>query len=108
MNIDVEVEKCPVGQLIPRPANPRTHSDRQVEQVAASIREFGWTNPILVGADNDVIAGHARLLAARRLGMPEVPVIRLQDLSDAQRRALVIADNQLALNAGWDEEMFAP
>ena len=59
MNIDVEIEKCPVDQLIPRPANPRTHSDRQVEQVAASIHEFGWTNPILVGADNDVIAGHA-------------------------------------------------
>jgi ParB-like chromosome segregation protein Spo0J len=73
--------------------------------VASSIQEFGWTNPILIGADNDVIAGHARLLAARQLGLQEVPVIVLEHLSEAQRRALVIADNQLALDAGWDEEM---
>jgi ParB-like chromosome segregation protein Spo0J len=73
--------------------------------LAASIREWGWTNPILVGADDDIIAGHARLMAARKLGMKEVPVIVLAHLSEAQRRALVIADNQLALNSGWDEEM---
>jgi len=73
--------------------------------VTASIREFGWTNPILVGSDDDVIAGHARLLAARKLGMKEAPVIVLGHLSKAQRRALVIADNQLALNSGWDEEL---
>jgi DNA modification methylase len=101
---DIQVERWPIGRLVPRALNPRTHSDQQVAQVAASIREFGWTNPILVGADDDVIAGHARLMAARKLGMEEVPVILLRHLSGAQRRALVIADNQLALNAGWDEE----
>ncbi|MGA7410351.1 MAG: site-specific DNA-methyltransferase [Bryobacteraceae bacterium] len=105
MNIDIEIEKCPVDRLSPLTGNPRTHSDHQVEQVAASIREFGWTNPILVGADGEVIAGHARLAAALKLGLPKVPVIRLQHLSEKQRRALVIADNQLALNAGWDEEL---
>ena len=101
---DIQVERWPIGRLVPRALNPRTHSDQQVAQVAASIREFGWTNPILVGAEADVIAGHARLMAARKLGMEEVPVIVLRHLSEAQRRALVIADNQLALNAGWDEE----
>jgi ParB-like chromosome segregation protein Spo0J len=105
MNIDIEIEKCPVDRLSPLAGNPRTHSDQQVEQVAASIREFGWTNPILVGADGEVIAGHARLKAAIKLGMPKVPVIRFQHLSEKQRRALVIADNQLALNAGWDEDL---
>ena len=74
-------------------------------QVAASIVEFGWTNPLLVGADGVIIAGHARLLAARKLGMTEVPVIVLNHLSETQRRALIIADNRLAMNAGWDEEM---
>ena len=74
-------------------------------QIAASIREWGWTNPILVGADDDIIAGHARLMAARKLGLTEVPVIVLAHLTPAQRRALVIADNQLALNSGWDEEL---
>ena len=79
--------------------------DEQVAQVAASIAEFGWTNPILVGADGVIIAGHARLLAARKLRMTEVPVIVLDHLTETQRRALVLADNRLALNAGWDEEM---
>ncbi len=101
---DIQVERWPFGRLVPRALNPRTHSEQQVAQVAASIREFGWTNPILVGADDDVIVGHARLMAARKLGMEEVPVIVLRHLSEAQRRALVIADNQLALNAGWDEK----
>jgi len=105
IRINIHVEKWPISRLIPRITNPRTHTPEQVAQVAASIREWGWTNPILVGADNDVLAGHARLLAARQLGMTEVPVIQLGHLSEAQRRALVIADNQLAItSAGWDEE----
>ena len=94
-----------VEKLIPYARNARTHSAEQVAQVAASIAEFGWTNPILAGADGIVIAGHARLLAARKLGMTEVPVIVLDHLTESQRRALVLADNRLALNAGWDEEM---
>jgi hypothetical protein len=104
-NIGIRIEYWQIERLLPRVNNPRTHTAAQVAQVAASIREFGWTNPILVGADDDVIAGHARLLAARKLGMKEVPVILLGHLSEAQRRALVIADNQLALNSGWDEEL---
>jgi DNA modification methylase len=105
IRINIQVERWPISRLIPRITNPRTHTPEQVAQVAASMKEFGWTNPILVGADNDVLAGHARLLAARRLGMSEVPVIQLGHLSEAQRRALVIADNQLAITgASWDEE----
>jgi DNA modification methylase len=104
-NIDIQIERWLIERLIPRASNPRTHSREQVARIAASIREFGFTNPILVGAD-DVIAGHARLLAAEKLGMKEVPVIVLSHLSPAQRRALVIADNQLAIaGAAWDEEM---
>src|SRR5580658_5659062 len=102
--IELRIERRPIERLIPRASNPRTHTPAQVAQIAASIQEFGWTNPILVGADGDVIAGHGRLLAAQRLGITEVPVIVLAHLSEAQRRALVIADNQLALSAGWDEE----
>jgi DNA modification methylase len=101
---DLQVRMFPVGQLIAYPGNARTHSPQQIDQIAASIGEFGWTNPILAGPDNIIIAGHARLMAAKKLGTTEVPVIVLAHLSDAQRRALVIADNQLALNAGWDEE----
>ena len=105
IRINIQVEQWPISRLIPRITNPRTHSPAQVAQIAASMQEWGWTNPILVGADNDVIAGHARLLAARQLGMAEVPVIQLGHLSEAQRRALVIADNQLAISgASWDEE----
>jgi len=99
------VQHWRVERLIPYARNPRTHTDEQVAQIAASIVEFGWTNPVLVGADGVIIAGHARLLAARKLGMTEVPVIVLAHLTAAQRRALVIADNSLALNAGWDEDM---
>src|ERR1700683_572940 len=106
LNIDIQIEIWPIERLIPRANNPRTHSREQVARIAASIREFGFTNPILVGADDDIIAGHARLLAAEKLGMKEVPVIVLRHLSPAQRRALVIADNQLAIEgAAWDEEM---
>src|ERR1022692_1600606 len=105
IRINIQVERWPISRLIPRITNPRTHSPAQVAQIAAAIQEWGWTNPILVGADNDVIAGHARLLAARQLELSEVPVIQLGHLSEAQRRALVIADNQLAITgASWDEE----
>jgi DNA modification methylase len=100
-----QIEMCSVEELIPYAANSRTHSDAQVAQIAASIREFGWTNPILIDGDNTIIAGHGRLLAARKLGMEEVPAIVLDHLTKAQQRALVIADNQLALNAGWNLDM---
>lgn len=96
---------APVNDLIPYARNARTHSDTQVAQIAASIREFGFTNPILVDGERGVIAGHGRLLAARKLGMVEVPTLELSHLTPAQRRAYVLADNRLALSAGWDEEM---
>ena len=99
------VQIWPTDRLIPYARNARTHSDEQIAQVAASIKEFGWTNPILVGGDGVIIAGHARLAAARKLGITEVPVIVLDHLTETQRRALILADNKLALNAGWDEEM---
>ncbi|MEN9671000.1 MAG: hypothetical protein RL018_1277 [Pseudomonadota bacterium] len=94
-----------VTELIPYVKNSRTHSDEQVAQIAASIKEFGWTNPILVDGDNGIIAGHGRLMAARKLGHKEVPTIELKDLTEAQKKAYIIADNRLALNAGWDNEM---
>ncbi|MEI3582172.1 MAG: site-specific DNA-methyltransferase [Alphaproteobacteria bacterium] len=100
-------ENYPVDKLIPYARNSRTHNDEQVAQIVASIKEFGFTNPILVGADDVIIAGHGRLLAAQRMGLKEVPVVRLPHLTETQRRALVIADNKIALNAGWDEEMLA-
>jgi site-specific DNA-methyltransferase (adenine-specific) len=100
-----KIETRLVADLIPYAANSRTHSDAQVAQIAASIKEFGWTNPILIDGDNTIIAGHGRLLAARKLGLEEVPAIILDHLSKAQQRALVIADNQLALNAGWNMDM---
>lgn len=103
--IELQVVRWPVEKLIPFARNARTHSEEQVAQIAASIAEFGWTNPILAGADGIIIAGHARLQAARKLGLSEVPVIVLDHLTETQRRALVISDNRLALNAGWDEEM---
>ena len=94
-----------VDSLIPYVKNSRTHSDAQVAQIAASIKEFGWTNPILVDGDNGIIAGHGRLLAARKLGHKDVPTIELKDLTETQKKAYIIADNKLALNAGWDDEM---
>lgn len=99
----LRVEYRHVERLIPYARNARTHSDAQVAQIAASIKEFGFTNPVLVDGDNGVIAGHGRLLAARKLGMVDVPVIELAGLSDAAKRAYILADNKLALNAGWDE-----
>src|SRR4051794_10085753 len=100
-----QIEHRPTADLLAYPSNARTHSPRQIAQIAASINEFGFVNPMLIGPNNVIIAGHARLLAALQLGLAEVPVIVLAHLSDAQRRALVIADNQLALNANWDEKM---
>lgn len=101
----IKTETRAIGALIPFARNSRTHSDEQVAQIAASIREFGWTNPILVDGDNGIIAGHGRLAAARKLGITEVPVVVLDHLTDAQKRALVIVDNKLALNAGWGFEL---
>lgn len=99
------IERIGVEALLPYAKNSRTHSDEQVAQIAASIKEFGFNNPILIDKDNTIIAGHGRLLAARRAGMEEVPCIRLDHLTETQRKAYVIADNRLALNAGWDNEM---
>ncbi len=100
----MQIEQIEVSKLIPYAKNSRTHDDAQVAQIAASIKEFGWTNPILVDGDKGIIAGHGRLMAARKLGMDKVPVIELKDMTDAQKRAYVIADNKLALNAGWDND----
>lgn len=100
-----DLQSWPVTRLKPYDRNARTHSPEQVAQIAASIHEFGFTNPILVAQDGEIIAGHGRLLAAQDLGMTEVPVIVLGHLTPEQRRAYVIADNKLALNAGWDEEL---
>ena len=94
-----------VNELIPYINNSRTHSDAQIGQIAASIREFGWTNPILIDGENGIIAGHGRLKAAMLLGMEEVPVIELSHLSETQKKAYIIADNKLAMNAGWDMEL---
>jgi len=99
------LEHIALETLIPYARNSRTHSDAQVAQIAASIREFGFTNPILIDAEGGIIAGHGRTMAARKLGLDEVPCIRLKNLTDAQKKAYIIADNKLALNAGWDDEM---
>lgn len=99
------VQKMPVEALIPYARNSRTHSDEQVAQIAASIKEWGFTTPVLVDEDGGIIAGHGRTLAARKLGMTEVPVLVARGWTDAQKRAYVIADNKLALNAGWDQEL---
>lgn len=101
------IEHVAIEALIPYARNARTHSAEQVAQLAASMREFGWTNPVLIDEVGGIIAGHGRVLAARSLGMTAVPCIRLAHLSDAQKRALVLADNKLAENAGWDEELLA-
>src|SRR5512146_284868 len=101
------IELWPVEKLIPFARNARTHSDAQVAQIAASIAEFGFNAPILVDTGAGIIAGHGRLLAARKLDLAEVPVIVLDHLSETQRRAYILADNKLALNAGWDEKVLA-
>lgn len=94
-----------VEELIPYARNARTHSEEQVARIASSIKEFGWTNPILVDGENGVIAGHGRLQAARKLKLEKVPVIELAGLTETQKRAYILADNKLALDAGWDEEL---
>jgi ParB-like chromosome segregation protein Spo0J len=101
------IEHLPLDALVPYARNSRTHSPEQIAQVAASIREFGFTNPVLIDAQGGIIAGHGRVMAARQLGLAEVPCIRLPHLTDAQKRAYIIADNKLALNAGWDDELLA-
>jgi ParB-like chromosome segregation protein Spo0J len=103
MQLNVKYRK--VEDLIPYVNNSRKHSDEQVAQISASIKEFGWTNPILIDGTNSIIAGHGRLMAARKLKMDEVPTIELGHLTDTQRKALVIADNKLALNADWDTNL---
>lgn len=102
---DLKVVYRNVSELIPYARNARTHSDEQIARIAASIKEFGWTNPILIDGENGIIAGHGRVLAARKLGLEKVPTIELSGLTEAQKRAYIIADNRLALDAGWDEEM---
>jgi len=102
-----KVEKWDIEKLIPYARNARTHSDEQVGQIAASIKEWGWTTPVLVDEDGGIIAGHGRTMAAKRLGLREVPVMVARGWSDAKKRAYVLADNKLALNAGWDDSMLA-
>jgi ParB-like chromosome segregation protein Spo0J len=101
----MKIEQIQTADLIPYARNTRTHSEAQVAQIAGSIREFGFTNPVLIDKDNGIIAGHGRVMAAQKLGLAKVPCVRLAHLTDTQRRAYIIADNKLALNAGWDEEM---
>lgn len=96
-----------ITELIPYVNNARTHSDEQVLQICSSIKEFGFTNPVLIDGENGIIAGHGRLMAAKKLGMEEVPTIELSHLSEAQRKAYILADNKLALNSGWDNDLLA-
>ena len=103
----LQIEYRPIGALIPYARNARTHDEAQVALIAGSIREFGFTNPVLVDGANGIIAGHGRVMAARKLGLAEVPVIELSHLSEAQKRAYVLADNKLGERAGWDLEMLA-
>jgi ParB-like chromosome segregation protein Spo0J len=102
----MKIESIKLEKLIPYARNSRTHSDQQVAQVAASIREFGFTNPVLIDSEDGIIAGHGRVMAARKLGLTEVPCIRLGHLTETQKKAYIIADNRLAeVGGGWDEEM---
>jgi ParB-like chromosome segregation protein Spo0J len=107
MNPADKVEKWAIDKLIPYARNARTHSDEQISQLAASIKEWGWTTPVLVDEQGGIIAGHGRTLAAQKLKMTEVPVMVAEGWSDAKKRAYIIADNKLAMNAGWDNEMLA-
>ena len=101
----MQIESVPIESLIPYARNARTHSEEQVAQIAGSIREFGFTNPVLIDGEGGIIAGHGRVMAARKLGLDSVPCVRLDHLTETQKRAYIIADNKLALNAGWDEEL---
>ncbi|EAQ35370.1 hypothetical protein NB311A_13676, partial [Nitrobacter sp. Nb-311A] len=102
-----QLEYLSIGALRPWQRNARTHSRKQIRQIADSIRKFGFTNPVLVDRENSILAGHGRVAAAELLSMSEVPCIRLESMTAAEKRAYVIADNKLALNAGWDEEILA-
>ena len=109
MSIQVaqQIVQQPLEALLPYARNSRTHSDEQVAQIAASIREFGFTNPVLVDGANGIVAGHGRVMAAKLLGLAEAPTVNVGWMTEAQRRAYVIADNQIALNAGWDMDALA-
>jgi len=105
--MDLEIIYRSTTELIPYARNSRTHSDEQVAQIMASIREFGFTNPVLTDGENGIIAGHGRIMAAQRMSLEQVPTIELSHLTEAQKKAYIIADNKLALNSGWDDEMLA-
>lgn len=107
MSSGLRIKHLALEALVPHARNARTHSDAQISQIAASIEEFGWTNPVLVDADGGIIAGHGRVLAAVMLGITKIPCIELRHLSEVQRRAYRLADNKIALNAGWDEQLLA-
>lgn len=100
-----EYKQAQVDDLIPYARNARTHSDEQVDKIAASIKEFGFLNPVIVDGGNGIIAGHGRIMAAKKLGLDEVPTVEAAHLTDAQKRAYILADNRLALDAGWDNEL---
>ena len=100
-----EIQQVSIGSLTPYANNPRTHSASQLDRLVQSLKEFGFTNPLLVGDDMQIVAGHGRLMAAQALGLETVPVIKLSHLTEDQKRAYVIADNQLALNSGWDDDL---
>lgn len=102
---EMQIIQRKIEDLIPYINNSRTHSDEQIAQIAASIKEFGWTNPILIDGDNGIIAGHGRVMAARKLKYKQVPTIELKDLTETQRKAYIIADNKLSLNSSWDNEL---
>ena len=102
---DLKITYRKVGELIPYARNARTHSQEQIQRIAASIKEFGFTNPILVDGENGIIAGHGRLAAAQLLGLESVPTIELSGMTETQKRAYILADNKLALDAGWDDDL---
>ena len=104
---EIEIENLPLSVLRPYARNARTHSPKQIAQIAASIREFGFNNPVLIDRDGEIIAGHGRVAAAKKIGLETVPCVRLEHLSEAQKRAYILADNRLAEKAGWDREILA-
>lgn len=102
-----QMVRVPIGELVPYARNARTHSESQIAQIRASLREFGFVNPVIIDSDRNIIAGHGRVLAAKAEGMTEVPCVLVEHLTDAQRRAYILADNRLAEQSGWDTEMLA-
>jgi ParB-like chromosome segregation protein Spo0J len=104
---NLRIEYQPIAALVPRPNNPRTHSKKQIEQIARSLQHFGFTNPVLIDDRNGIVAGHGRVAAARLIGLADIPTVRLRDMNEADIRAYVIADNKLAENAGWDRTLLA-